>query len=78
MTAQATELSPAKRKTLFDRVQEIVQEQAPFLYLVNKNVLSAVSPALRRVQPAVLHPEILWDVDELQLAGPQMAARSSR
>src|SRR5208337_4835508 len=43
MRAQASTTDNKKRKEYFDRVQEIVAEQAPFLYLVNKNALSAIS-----------------------------------
>src|SRR5215472_15492061 len=44
MRAQASSADPKKRKEAFDRVQEIAVEQAPFIYLVNRNALSAVSP----------------------------------
>ena len=43
-----------KRKAAFDRVQEIVWEEAPFIYLVYKNALVAVSSSVRGVAPAVL------------------------
>jgi peptide/nickel transport system substrate-binding protein len=69
MHKQATELDPAKRKTAFDRVQEIVSEQAPLLYLVNKNALMAVSPALRNVQPSVLRPQVYWNAEFLTVVG---------
>jgi peptide/nickel transport system substrate-binding protein len=70
MQKQATELDPAKRKAAFDRVQEIVSEEAPLLYLVNKNALVAVSPALRNVQPSVLRPQVYWNVEALTLSSP--------
>jgi peptide/nickel transport system substrate-binding protein len=43
MRAQASSLDDHKRKQYFDRVQEIAWEQEPFIYLVTKNGLSAVS-----------------------------------
>ena len=46
MRAQAAEPRPEKRKQIFDRVQQIVWEEAPFLYLVNKNSLMAFSQAV--------------------------------
>jgi peptide/nickel transport system substrate-binding protein len=70
MHQQATELDAAKRKAAFDRVQEIVSEQAPLLYLVNKNALVAVSPALRNVQASVLRPQVYWNAESLLLAAP--------
>src|SRR4029079_7638475 len=57
MRAQAVEISTARRKALFDRVQRIVVEEARVLYLVDKNALSAVSPVIGNASPAVLHPE---------------------
>ena len=37
------------------------------LYLVNKNSLVAVSPALRNVQPAVMRPQTYWNAEWLYL-----------
>ncbi|HXI40395.1 MAG TPA: ABC transporter substrate-binding protein [Bryobacteraceae bacterium] len=65
MRAQAVEPSPVRRKTLFDRVQAVVLDQAPVLYLVDKDSLSAVSGSLGNVAPAVLHPQTFWNVERL-------------
>jgi peptide/nickel transport system substrate-binding protein len=67
MRAQASSLDPEARKAYFDRVQKIVAEQEPFLYLVNRNALMAVSPALRNVKPSVLRPQVLWNVEWLSI-----------
>ena len=69
MRAQAVEPSPALRKSLFDRVQAIVADQAPVLYLVDKASLSAVSGSLGNVSPAVLHPQTFWNVERLYFRG---------
>jgi peptide/nickel transport system substrate-binding protein len=69
MRAQASTLDPKKRKEDFDKVQEIAWQQEPFIYLVNKNALSAVSPALRNVHPVVLRPQVYWNIDQLALSG---------
>lgn len=68
MQAQTTSMDPKKRKAAFDRVQEIVWEQAPFIYLVNRNALVGISPALKGVQASVLRPQIYWNVEYLSLA----------
>ena len=68
MRQQASTLDDRRRKPLFDRVQQMAWEEAPFLYLVNRNALAAISPALRNVEPAVLRPQILWNVDRLWIA----------
>jgi len=68
MQAQGSELNPAKRKAYFDKVQEIVSQEAPFLYLVTKNALVAVSPALQNANPSVLRPQAVWNIEMLALA----------
>jgi peptide/nickel transport system substrate-binding protein len=67
MREQATSLDPKKRKAAFDRVQEIAWEQEPFIYLVNRNALSAVSPNARNVHPGVLRPQVYWNIDEISI-----------
>jgi peptide/nickel transport system substrate-binding protein len=67
MHEQATSLDPKKRKAAFDRVQEIAWEQEPFIYLVNRNALSAVSPNARNVHPVVLRPQVYWNIDEISI-----------
>jgi peptide/nickel transport system substrate-binding protein len=69
MRAQASTLDPKKRKEDFDKVQEIAWQQEPFIYLVNKNALSAVSPAVRNVHPVALRPQVYWNIDQLALSG---------
>jgi peptide/nickel transport system substrate-binding protein len=73
MREQASTLDTKKRKQDVDRVQEIVWEQQPFIYLVNKNALSAVSPNLHNIHPAVLRPQVYWNIDQLTL-GKEVAA----
>ena len=68
MQAQAAESNPALRKRDFDRIQEIAWEQAPFLYLVNKNTLIAVSPSLHNVKAALIRPYTYWNVERLSLS----------
>lgn len=65
MERQAAEPVPAKRKAAFDRVQEIAAREAPMLFLVYRNTLCAVSPALRNVVPAVVGPQLIWNVERL-------------
>jgi peptide/nickel transport system substrate-binding protein len=67
MRAQASTLDPKKRKEDFDRVQKIAWQQEPFIYLVNKNALSAVSPVVHNAHPVVLRPQVYWNIDQLSL-----------
>lgn len=43
--AQASAMDPDKRKQYFDKVHETALEREPFLYLVNRDSFSAVSPS---------------------------------
>jgi len=74
MHEQASTLDENQRKNYFDDVQRIVWEQEPFIYLVNRDALSAVSPAVQNVQPAVLRPQVYWNIEQLTLA-PQLAEK---
>ncbi len=67
MRAQASSADPRKRKESFDRLQEIVVEQAPFIYLVNKNALSAVASTVQGASPVVLMPQTYWNVERLSV-----------
>jgi peptide/nickel transport system substrate-binding protein len=75
MQAQNASQDPQKRKAYFDKVQQIVADQAPILFLVNPNALSAVSPNLRNVTPAVLSPQVFWNADRLQVGGTLVSQR---
>lgn len=67
MRAQASSADNRKRKQYWDRIQEIAWEQEPFIYLVNKDTLVAVSPSVKNAQPSTLRPQTYWNVEELGL-----------
>jgi len=67
MRAQASTSDAKKRKEDFDKVQEIAWQQEPFIYLVNKNALSAVSATVHNAHPVVLRPQVYWNIDQLWL-----------
>jgi peptide/nickel transport system substrate-binding protein len=67
MMTHASSTDLAKRKAAFDRVQEIVREQLPYIYLVNKNSLSAISSSLKGTHPAKLFPETFWNIDQISI-----------
>ena len=75
MRAQGSAADPKKRKASFDRVQEIVAEQAPFIYLVNKNALSAVSASVEGAAPVILSPQTYWNAERLTLHSTAQASR---
>ena len=67
MRAQASSADAKKRKESFDRVQEIAVEQAPFIYLVNRNALSAVAAAVQGTNPVILVPQTYWNAELLSV-----------
>ncbi|MFZ0758817.1 MAG: ABC transporter substrate-binding protein, partial [Candidatus Sulfotelmatobacter sp.] len=68
MRAQASSSDVKKRKEAFDRVQEIVVEEEPFIFLVNKNSLSAISPAVHGADPVILSPQTFWNAEWLTVS----------
>jgi len=67
MNAQAIAATDAERKRAVDRVQQIVAEQQPFIYLVYPNMLYAASPSLSNVQFSVLQPGIVSNIDFIKV-----------
>lgn len=65
MRLQAVETNLQARKRAFDRVQEIVAEQAPIIYLVHPNVLAAVAKSLENAAPSALPPHLYWNIEYL-------------
>jgi peptide/nickel transport system substrate-binding protein len=68
MRAQAASGDEHKRKEYWDRVQQIAWEQEPFIYLVNKDALVAIAPAVKNADPSVFRPQTFWNVEMLALA----------
>jgi len=65
MRRQLTTLDPAARKRLYDKVQELVAQHLPFIFLVSPNVLVGADRGLGNFRPAILDPHTLWNVEEL-------------
>src|SRR5476649_2289810 len=67
MNAQAVAATDAESKRSVDRVQQIVAEQQPFIYLVYPNALYAVSPSLSNAYLSVLQPGIVSNIDFIKV-----------
>ena len=67
MKRQAKELDPAKRKSLYTQVQEIVAREAPLIFLVSPNVVSAAQKTVANFRPSTLEHLTLWNADQLYL-----------
>jgi len=68
MRMQASATDGKARKKSFDRVQEIVAEQVPFIYLVNKNALMGISPQLQGVAPVASRPQTYWNIEWIRMS----------
>ena len=68
MRAQAASTDPKRRKEAFDRVQEIVVEEEPFIFLINKNSLSVISSSVHGAAPVILSPQTFWNADRLTVS----------
>jgi peptide/nickel transport system substrate-binding protein len=66
MATQSSAATDAERKRAVDRVQEIVAEQQPFIYLVYPNALYAVSPRLQGVILTPLQPGVISNIDAIR------------
>jgi len=67
MQKQMVTMGFKRRKALFDRVQELVAENLPMIFLATPNVLTGAQPQVANFHPAVLDPYVLWNVDEMYL-----------
>jgi peptide/nickel transport system substrate-binding protein len=68
MRGQASSTDERTRKQYWDKVQKIAWEQEPFIFLVNKDALVAISPSVKNAQPSILPPQAYWNIEELALA----------
>lgn len=69
MRLQAESGDPRLRKAAIDRVQEIVADQLPFIFLVYPNTLCAASPQLEGVQFSVLQPDVVSAIETIRFKG---------
>jgi peptide/nickel transport system substrate-binding protein len=67
MQKQLITLDYAKRKHLYDRVQEIVSEQLPVICLVSPNILVGAANRVGNFRPAILVPYALWNIEQLYI-----------
>lgn len=67
MQQQMITLNYEKRKRLYDRVQELVAENLPFIFLATPDVLVAAKSQVGNFHPAVLDHYTLWNADQLYL-----------
>ena len=76
MEQQLTATNTAERKKLYDRVQEILVEHQPMIFLASPDILVGAKKGIGNFHPAVLEPYVLWNVEQLyQRNGAENARR---
>ncbi len=65
MQQQLVTLNYTKRKRIYDRVQEIVAEDLPVICLVGPDILVGANDRVGNLQPAIMDPYTLWNIDQL-------------
>jgi peptide/nickel transport system substrate-binding protein len=65
MAKQAVTMNYQQRKKIYDRVQEILAQQLPMVYLVSPNILVGAQENLGNFHPAVIEQYTFWNADEL-------------
>jgi peptide/nickel transport system substrate-binding protein len=67
MKSQMTSLDRADRKRVYDRVQRLISEHLPFIFMTTPHVLVAASQNIGNVAPSIIRPNLLWNADCLYL-----------
>ncbi|MGH9688249.1 MAG: ABC transporter substrate-binding protein [Candidatus Acidiferrales bacterium] len=65
MNQQLVTLNYAKRRQLYDQVQQIVAKQLPIICLASPDVLVGAKDRVGNFNPAILEPCVLWNVDRI-------------
>jgi peptide/nickel transport system substrate-binding protein len=65
MSLQLTVTGGVQRKKLYDRVQEILAENQPMIFLASPDILVGAKNTIGNFHPAVLEPYLLWNVEQL-------------
>ena len=70
MRQQMSARTFADRKTLFDRVQALIAQHEPMIFLASPDILAGARAGLANFKPAILPHYTLWNVDELYWRHP--------
>jgi peptide/nickel transport system substrate-binding protein len=76
MEQQLTATNNAQRKKLYDRVQEILVQRQPMIFLASPDILVGAKKNIGNFHPAVLEPYVLWNAEQLyRRSGAENARR---
>jgi len=67
MNQQMVALNYVRRKQLYDRVQQLIADNLPLVFLATPNILVGARNEVGNFRPGVLEPYALWNIDELYL-----------
>ncbi len=65
MNEQMVTLNYERRKRLYDRVQEIIGQNAPVIFTASPDILAGAKDRVGNFRPAILQPYVLWNVEDL-------------
>ncbi len=76
MEQQLTAPSYEPRKKLYDRVQQILAEEQPMIFLASPDILAGAKDTIGNFHPTVLESYVLWNVEQLYFRnGAESTAR---
>ena len=65
MQKQLVTVNYQQRRKIYDRVQEVLAQQLPMIYLASPNILVGAREGLGNFHPAVIEQYTFWNADEL-------------
>jgi peptide/nickel transport system substrate-binding protein len=75
MQEQLAAPSYTLRKKAFDRLQQILAENQPMIFLASPDILAGAKNSIGNFHPAVLEPYVLWNVEQLYFRNAAENAR---
>lgn len=74
MNQQMVTVNYKQRRRIYDRVQQLLAENLPVIFLATPDVLVGAKNNVGNFRPAVLDPYALWNADELYLRRQALAS----
>jgi peptide/nickel transport system substrate-binding protein len=71
MTTLMTATAFDARKAAYDRVQQLISENLPVIFLASPHVLAAADQSLSNFEPAPAEPVVLWNAERWFWPGPR-------
>ncbi|HVH88381.1 MAG TPA: ABC transporter substrate-binding protein [Terriglobales bacterium] len=73
MNEQMITIDYNRRRRLYDRVQQLIADNLPVIFLATPNVLVGAKNEVGNFRPGVLEPYALWNAEELYLKRQNLA-----